>query len=1768
MSSSQKPDKKFQLEQIRKENHSLRKILNYTPDLLYIINLKENKVEFINDKIKDILGLDPDFFLGNSQDTFNSLLHPDDARSRIENLEKCANSIKDEDCYAEVRLKVTHKDWQWFKITDKVFEKDAAGIASHILSTVQNIHQQKRLERKQQEEHRRFLNAQEISHIGSFERKLPGQLFYYSPEFYHILGLEPKEEKIGMEEFMSHVHPDDRAEYLTAIEKTHTTGEPLDMITRAIRPSGSLRYIHRRAAIRRDDAGNAIRVYGTAQDITERIEAEQERKRLNNLMQTTEIVAGTGSYEADLRTNQVYFSQGLYRLFGYEPGEFEPSMEWVNAQSHPNDVSIVRQILEEAASTRSGYTYTRRIYRKDGELRILESQGRILLDDQGNPEKFIGLVQDITERKKAEEELQKSEERSRNLLKVLQNAPDSYLVLTTDFYIEMASDAYLEATNTNREDIIGEYLFDIFPDNPALSDATGGKNLRTSLNRVLSTKKPHRMSIQHYDVKSRTGNFEEKHWSPTNTPVLNADGEVDYIIHRVLDITELITEKFDAKDFGNNPEVLKTSLEEIRLQAVQIQKNRALLQSIFDASPNSIILFDILYNEEGKTEDFQYTMLNAFNFEQLDFPYDLVGKRLSREFPMVKKTRVLEELRKTADTGIPADFETQYYGDGLHHYFRFRAKKVENRLVLTTEDITERKKSEETMHQMLHGSFTGISILDSVRNDEGQIIDFIFRGVNKTTAKLSNLKREEMEGKRLINLFPGAKEIFFDMFAEVVETGKPLRLQRYYPYENLNIWMDVSAVKNGDGFIMTFHDITDQKNAEKELLRLKEKLAQRAKDKYRKIINSMDEAFCLLELIYDDNGICIDYRYLETNPMFAEQSGIMNVEGKTIKEFVPDIEPFWMEKYSQVAKTGKSMRFNNYVEGLKRWFDVYAFRMDSRDDQHVAVIFKDITERKEAEERQTFLLELNDALRPLEDPNEIQFTAMQFLGKHLEVNRAFYAEVLEDEDTFLANKGYLNGVSAVPYKTKISDFDSDIRDILKKGRTLVVNNMLEDLEITENKKAIIEATGVQALIGVPLVKNKKLLAIVRIHSSMPRNWSLAEISLVEEVGNMTWAAVERARAETALRLSQERLEKVLTIETVGVLFFDDESNFLDANDAFLNMIGYTKEDFKNQNVKSEDVTLKEWIPRTWEAIEEVKLHGLFSPYEKELIRPDGTRWWGMFAGKKLSEKEYVEFIVDITEAKRIEEDLIKAKEQAEAATIAKEDFVSTMSHEIRTPLNAVIGLTNLLLDKNPREDQKKNLNSLSFSAQNLLSLINDILDFSKLEAGKGEIDNNIFELSGLILSLQQLYEPQAKNNGSSLQVHIDPNIPKRIVTDQLKLSQILHNLVSNAIKFTKNGTIDFRIQISEEKDNTLWLDFVVQDTGIGVPEEKLLHIFEKFSQAESSTVRQYGGTGLGLTITKLLLELLGSDIKVESIEDEGSKFYFTLPVKKGVEENPETMPQNELAEKKIDLGKLNILLVEDVEINRNILHQFFENWWQIHPDEAINGEKAVEMAKEKKYDMLLMDVRMPVMDGTKATKLIREIPGYKDIPILALTADKNQELLQSRNATQFDDLLTKPFDPIQLRKKILHHLKHLQKSNDTNSHKKALNPQSNDDQMPTGKEKDKLTYSITKFENISGGNIELLKKLINSALKGIQTYKQEFIPAAENLDLKALSDLIHKNTNTLYYVEAERLKNLVSDYRENIKITEQSGSNQEEFKDVIAEFDVVIKGLEDYIKEI
>ncbi|MBF0152137.1 MAG: response regulator [Magnetococcales bacterium] len=395
-------------------------------------------------------------------------------------------------------------------------------------------------------------------------------------------------------------------------------------------------------------------------------------------------------------------------------------------------------------------------------------------------------------------------------------------------------------------------------------------------------------------------------------------------------------------------------------------------------------------------------------------------------------------------------------------------------------------------------------------------------------------------------------------------------------------------------------------------------------------------------------------------------------------------------------------------------------------------------------------------------------------------------------------------------------------------------------------------------------------------------------------------------------------------------------------------------------------------------------------------------------------------VSDITARKEMEAALIRAKEEAEAASRAKGDFLANISHEIRTPMNAVMGLTNLCLKTNLTRQQTDYLKKVKTSAFSLMHLINDILDFSKIEAGKMSMEQEAFSVRELLANLESMFISQCQENNIELRVQTAEDIPPLLAGDPFRLGQILTNLMGNAIKFTHQGSVSVSTRLLTETNTTAVLEFAVHDTGIGLTDEQLRNLFQDFFQADASTTRKYGGTGLGLAISRRLVEMMGGTIRAESSPNVGSRFFFDIhlhkPPVESKKERPSPLHQpstNEAADTiaiPIHLKGAHVLLVEDNDINQQIALEILEQAG-IRVTLAENGEEAVKATQRMDFDAILMDIQMPVMDGLTSTRLIRQSTACTDVPIIAMTANAMAEDRSKCLAVGMNDHIAKPIDP-------------------------------------------------------------------------------------------------------------------------------------------------------------
>src|SRR5688500_2571052 len=515
---------------------------------------------------------------------------------------------------------------------------------------------------------------------------------------------------------------------------------------------------------------------------------------------------------------------------------------------------------------------------------------------------------------------------------------------------------------------------------------------------------------------------------------------------------------------------------------------------------------------------------------------------------------------------------------------------------------------------------------------------------------------------------------------------------------------------------------------------------------------------------------------------------------------------------------------------------------------------------------------------------------------------------------------------------------------------------------------------------------------------------------------------------------------------------------------------------------------------------------------------------------------------DIAQRKENEAELVRLQ-------IAKEQFLANISHEIRTPLNGIAGMAGLLSQNPSPEERETYLNAIKHSAENLKLIINDILYLSAIEAGKLSFEKISFNLKDFLPSLISTFTYQAREKRISLDYHIDENLNKILVGDPVRLNQILINLISNAVKFTHSGSIKVLCTAEREQKGICWVRIEVTDSGVGIPQDKLDTIFESFSQADASVTRKYGGTGLGLTIVKQLVELQKGRIAVTSNENEGSSFIVLLPYgvgKKGAV--TQSSPKNERALKAVNASQLVVLLVEDNDINRLYAKSILKNW-QCYTDTAENGLVAIEKIKNQAYDVILMDIQMPVMDGYETTKAIRLMnTPMRDVPVIALTANATKADVEKCIAAGMNDYLPKPFTPDDLYRKLFIDQKISPKHKIKSKNGAKIKPASQ-------------LYNLDYLRSVSGNNEEFIREMVLTFTQTIPPLLMEMRQALTDSDWPKLARHAHQIKPSFTLMGLTELRSNILFIEENSKASTKLDEIPHAVLNFIRQCEVVIPEL-------
>jgi len=689
------------------------------------------------------------------------------------------------------------------------------------------------------------------------------------------------------------------------------------------------------------------------------------------------------------------------------------------------------------------------------------------------------------------------------------------------------------------------------------------------------------------------------------------------------------------------------------------------------------------------------------------------------------------------------------------------------------------------------------------------------------------------------------------------------------------------------------------------------------------------------------------------------------------------------------------------------------------------------------------------------------------------------------------------------------------------------------------------------------------------HKSGKPYWVRAQIQpVLNEQGELTrYISIQRditeqKKAKDDMESLTIRLSALITNMHSGILVEDQYRKIALINQSFCNMFNIPVEpsilvgtDCSNSAQQSSYLFRQpdQFVDRIDRILEDKK-----NVIGEELELSDG----------RVYERDYIPIFIhekflgnlwqyrDITPRKKIENDLRQATAEAESANSSKSLFLAKMSHEIRTPLNAIIGLSKLMRETALNAEQKMLNNKLIISGENLLGIINEILDFSKIEAGSVELESIPFNIRELIHKVYSFQEHTAEEKMIALTTRVTPQVPETLIGDPVRLQQVIVNLVSNAIKFTQKGGVEISCEFIENSEGKVTLLFAVSDTGIGIAEENLHTIFERFKQEDESVTRSHGGTGLGLAISLQLVNLMGGDINVESKKGQGSRFYFTLefPVSDST-----VMPQEKqsIAFDPHALDNVKILIVEDNEFNQFIAKAILEKWGGI-VDIAENGQVAVTQLWLSDYHLVLMDLQMPVMDGFTATRIIREELNKK-IPIIALTANVTKEAIQKVFEAGMDAYISKPFDEEDLYIKVLQSVRK----------EPFFVPE-----MPVGDKGSSVTqfreeplYDLSYLSGILGGNKDQIVQMLIEFMEYIPEYYQDLLIAYQKKEIKEISKTAHKIKSSIDLIATQPIKDNIRLILEKCKEKRNPDELNDLFSELTTDFPLLLSQLEKLIRD-
>ncbi|MEY5047628.1 MAG: hypothetical protein RLZZ175_987 [Bacteroidota bacterium] len=1497
---------------------------------------------------------------------FAEYIHPDDLNSTYEIVAELAKGVQLVNFVNRYRTKLGD-----YKTINWMANPDV--VTGDLYAIGRDVTESNKLNEQITNAQKSLEEAQSISKVGSWEFDLETNFLTWSQEHYNIFEIEsPQSQENLYNLYRSKIHHDDIAALDKAVKEAVELGKDFTYEHRCVLDNGKrVKYVIGIGKVILNQAGKPVLLKGTIQDITERKLSETKAQYIEDRWKFAIEGNGDGLWDWDIRTNTVYYSDQWKRMIGYEPHEIEDTLDTWSSRIHPDDIAeAYHQIDLHLKNEIPLYSHEQRIRCKDGSYKWVLDRGRVIEWDQnGKPVRMVGTNNDLTQRKKYENTILEKQKSLNDAQKISKTGSWEFDLITNEIiWSEETYNIYEISKNATGEELFNSYKASF-------------KNEEFAINQKLvaeciQNKTPFESErFVYFDNGAR-----RKYLLGKGEPICNENGEVVALRGTIQDIT-------DRKN-------LELENEKTNNRLLEAQKISKLGSWEFDVNTYDTIWSPVL--------------VDIFEIEETENPNNYYN-RYRETFDEVELANFDTQLNLCLTEGIPYKVEHKSYFDnktrfkyivtnGFLVYDEFGKPKY---LYGTTQDITEQKlleldilKKQEQLNEAQ--AIAQIGSFDfNLQTQElywSHELHNIFE-ISLDTPKdkiyelyLSRFKAEDIE--RLNGLIANALANKSDYEIEhpifIGDTTK-------YIYGKAKIISDVNG--NPTNIRGIAQNITDRKLAD-EKLRINEERWQFA------IEGSGDGIW---EWNPAEKKTFYSKRWLEMLGFSPDDFTDSDSEWSS-RLHPDDIERTFAEISLNLSGETESFnheyRFKNkkgeYVWLLNRG------KVVQRDENGIAIrvvgTHTDISERKLIEEQLKLAKDnLNTTFEAITEGIVLQ----DLEGKIVECNPAA-------EQILGLTREQMEGKKSI---------DSSWRAIHEDGTDYPGNTHPAMRTLATGESIFNDIMGVH--------KPNGELTWININSVLlPNNRGVVcSFADITEAKKNEKTIVSREKWIRSLVSNMDDLVFVLDTNFIFKEYFTKDADSL-----------YTKpEEFIGKHIDYSGLP-NDALNIIKNALQNCKDYKISQKVEYSLNFTNEVLWYDLGVSFVIDNNDNITDIIcvarNITAAKKIEREIIHAKNAAEAASVAKSEFLANMSHEIRTPLNGVIGFSDLLMNTNLDTTQQLYINTINNSAKSLLDIINDILDFSKIEAGKLELETLSTDLEQLLITASNIISYQCQSKNLELLLNISPDIPKHIFTDSVRLRQVIVNLLGNAVKFTEKGEIELKVEVLSKIQDKTKLRFSIKDTGVGIAPEKLKSIFNAFSQEDTSTTRKFGGTGLGLTISNKLLALMGgAAIQVESELEKGSTFYFEVEFKA---DDAVVTPNAQF-----DLSHIkHILIVDDNEKTNQIISQIIGKY-NITSEFLTDGIDALyNLKKGAKYDAIIIDNNLKDMNGIEVISKIRSNsnPEIAKLPIIltystseqhdlysqCLELGVRQQILKPINSTQLLTALSKvnTFEEIEVDKNI------------------------------------------------------------------------------------------------------------------------------------------------------